>query len=229
MLAKLQTNQESIKHPGTKGDATELNWIEMLESYLPERYKVAKAFVLDLNGHLSGQIDIVIFDRHYSPFLFNQDDTLYIPAESVYAVLEVKPELNKENVKYAADKAASVRVLRRTSAKIPHAGGVYKARKPFEILAGILTTSSSWKPPLGSKFESVLTALSKDQKLNFGCALQSGAFEILSDGKNELSVRKSKSSDSLIFFFLTLLSRLQQLGTVPAIDIKEYANSLHSK
>lgn len=82
MIASLSTNREVIKHAGTKGEATELHWLDMLNNYLPKRYRADKAFVLDCEGHLSDQIDVVVYDRQYSPFLFNQDNAIFIPAES---------------------------------------------------------------------------------------------------------------------------------------------------
>ena len=71
MLTKLTTISENVEHPTTQGEGTELNWIEMLKNYLPKRYKVDKAFVLDYKGNLSDQIDILIYDQHFSPLLFN--------------------------------------------------------------------------------------------------------------------------------------------------------------
>ena len=62
MLASLST-QEFIKHPGTKGDATENNWLSWMRRFLPKRYAVDKAFVIDSDGNLSDQIDIVIYDN----------------------------------------------------------------------------------------------------------------------------------------------------------------------
>jgi hypothetical protein len=35
---RLATVRKSFGHPGTKGDASESVWIEMLETYLPKRY-----------------------------------------------------------------------------------------------------------------------------------------------------------------------------------------------
>src|SRR5512138_857407 len=101
LLQRLETGRKNIHHPGTKGDVSEINWLGMLEKYLPTRYKVEKAFVVDVNGEISEQIDIVVFDRHYSPLLFNLDGATYVPAESVYAVLEVKQSLNNQHIKYA--------------------------------------------------------------------------------------------------------------------------------
>lgn len=224
MAAKLSANRKLILHPGTKGDASELNWIKMLDTYLPKRYKVDKAFMLDCDGNLSEQIDLVIYDRQYSPFLFNQDGALYIPSESVYAAFEVKQTLNKDMLRYAGQKIESVRKLKRTSAPIYHVGGVYKPKKHFEILGGIVTLVSEWTPSFGDSFRASLKLLNHSQRINLGCVLQAGGFEV-KYAKNIL-VHMSERSDSLIFFFLRLLSSLQRRGTVPAMDISQYGKVL---
>lgn len=224
MIAKLSADKEIIIHPGTKGDASELNWLKMLDTYLPKRYKVDRAFILDSEGDLSEQIDIVIYDRHYSPFLFHQDNAIYIPSESVYAVFEVKQSINKEVIEYAGGKAGSARRLKRTSVPIPHAGGEYEPKEPFEILAGILALGSDWKPPLGNSFKKVLIGLDKFKRINLGCVLQSGGFEI--EYEKKIRITKSENNEALIFFFMKFLERLQKLGTIPAMDISKYGKVL---
>lgn len=226
MIAQLSTNRQNINHPGTKGDASELRWLDVFRSYLPMRYKMEKAFVLDSRGRMSDQIDIVIFDRQYSPFLFNQDGAVYVPAESVYGVIEVKQSLCKDYLEYAGAKAASVRRLHRTSAPIPHAGGVYPPKPHSSILAGIVTIDSSWNPPLGDAFFSTISSLKADEHLDLGCALQCGSFDVLYSETDKPTLEISHQEEALIFFFLRLLSRLQQLATVPMIDINEYSKSL---
>jgi hypothetical protein len=72
MQQKLSLNREFVIHPGTKGDSLELNWINLLRDYLPQRYSVDSAFIIDCKNNLSDQIDIVIYDRQYSPFVFNR-------------------------------------------------------------------------------------------------------------------------------------------------------------
>src|ERR1700721_930198 len=109
MEAKLTFNRKVVNHPTAKGTATELEWTEMLSTYLPKRYCADCAFVIDADGNISEQIDIVIFDRQYSPFILRQNGVTYIPAECVYAVIEVKQDLSKKNIAYAKKKAASVR------------------------------------------------------------------------------------------------------------------------
>lgn len=224
MRSKLSLNKKILTHPVSKGDASELEWVDMLGSYLPKRYQVEKAFVIDYEGAVSEQIDIVIFDRHYSPFLLRQNGATYVPAESVYAVIEVKPQLNPKNIRYAAKKALSVRKLKRTSAPIIHAGGkIDETKKPFEILAGLLTLNGS----CSKNMENEIKNLPQKQRINFGCSLESGAFVVVYNKK--LVFEKSRKDDGLIFFFLKLLSFLQSLGTVPAMDIETYIKKLKQK
>jgi len=223
MIDRLQTHKE-IPHTTTKGDASELNWIEMLRTYLPIRYAVDKALVLDSDGNLSEQQDVVIYDRQYSALLFDQDDAMFIPAESVYAVFEVKPTINKGHIEYAGRKVQSVRILKRTSAIIPYVEGEYSPKKHFEILGGILALSSDWQPALGKPFEKALSGIDKSERLDLGCVLQAGGFEVHYD--DPLGVEKSAEEEALIFFFLRLFARLQSLGTAPAIDVSEYAKVL---
>jgi len=229
MIAKLSTNRAAIVNPGAKGEATELGWIDMLDSYLPKRYQVAKAFAIDCEGQISQEIDIIVFDRQYSPFLFNQDNAVYVPAESVYCVIEVRQDLGKEHIEYAGSKAASVRRLRRTSAPIPHAGGTFPAKEPFRILGGIVALDSLWTPPFGPSFETTIGGLASLDRIDFGCALQCGSFQVKYERDGGPLIEKSEQEDSLISFFLHLLSQLQLLGTVPALDIAEYAKSLKRK
>ena len=89
MLAQLHVGG-LIEHGPTAGAATERHWIGLFERYLPKRYRASSAFVIDSRGNRSRQIDIAIYDHFYSPLLFPQESAVHIPAESVYAVFEVK-------------------------------------------------------------------------------------------------------------------------------------------
>jgi hypothetical protein len=167
MEAKLTFNRKVVKHPTAKGTATELEWIEMLSTYLPKRYCADCAFVIDSKGNISEQIDIVIFDRQYSPFILRQNGVTYIPAECVYAVIEVKQDLSKKNIEYAQKKAMSVRKLKRTSVPIPYAGGIFQAKKPARILAGIVALDGK----LSKENQNKLSNTNELNVLNFGCSL----------------------------------------------------------
>ena len=132
---RLRTSR-SFGHPGAKGDASEGVWVEMLAKYLPERYAVENAFVVDSEGTFSDQIDVVIFDRQYSPFILRWQGQTIVPAESVYAAFEAKQAINSGHISYAQNKVASVRRLKQTSLPIPHAGGTYPRNRPSQFSVG---------------------------------------------------------------------------------------------
>jgi hypothetical protein len=221
MIAKLMTSREAILHPAEKGAASENDWIDWFKQYLPKRYQVDKAFIVDSSDNISQQIDAVIYDAQYSHLVFKHNDTRYIPAESVYAIFEVKQELNKTHIEYAGEKAKSVRILKRTSIPIPYAGGTYSAKVPHFIPAGILTTNSCWKDPLGSTFRKNIQALCEVSSLQLGCVIKDGAFSLEDD-----RIKISNKEKSLVSFFFHLLLRLQSIATVTAIDIPAYAKAL---
>jgi hypothetical protein len=225
MKAELREVRTVHHHPTAKGDGTELRWLEMLQRRLPARYRAERAFVIDADGHRSHQIDIVIHDRQFCPMLLDTAGGIHIPAESVYAMLEVKQDLSKAQLEYAGDKIASVRRLHRTSAEFLHATGRSRTT-PQHILGGILAFESGWSPPLGDAFESALRAAPVDSRVNLGCALCDGAFDVVYSEIGEPQITRSAADSSLIFFFLRLLHRLQQIATVPAIDYVEYSGLL---
>lgn len=222
--AKLGTARRNIDHSTAKGGATEEEWRSLLVGYLPRRYSVTTGFVLAADGRRSDQIDIIIHDRHFSPLLFHQAHACYVPAESVYAVFEVKPDLSRENVLYAGAKTESVRGLARTSTAIRHAGGEYQAKKPDRILAGLLTTSSSWSPGLGEPLDTALRELDEAQQIDLGCAATVGAFR--TEYGSSLLVRRSSRDEALVYFTLHLHRLLQAMASPPAMDFAAYASAL---
>jgi Domain of unknown function (DUF6602) len=226
MEASLEGDRETIYHPTSKGDASESQWIRMLCTHLPRRYSVAKAFVLDSRGSTSEQIDVVVFDAQYSPVLRDEGGVLYIPAESVYAVFEVRQELSRRCLKDAAQKAESVRRLHRTSARIPHAGGQFPPKQPGVILAGLLTLRSSWSPPFGHAFVDTLRGLDESESLDLGCALRDGAWTVNERSADSFSIELSIGETALVSFFLVLLAGLQTVATAPAIELDRYAAAL---
>lgn len=220
--------KHSTNHAPTTGDASEGSWAEWLRKYLPTRYCVDRAIVVSCEGLESDAIDIVIYDRQYSPFVWIQEGVTKIPAESVYAVIECKQEISKGQIEYAGDKAESIRKLRRTVAPtIVDRGKSHKAPKLFDILAGIITLENSWEDSINASkyFDSAISKLDASRSLNFGCVLNDKSFFRDADG----TLHFSDSEESLIFFFTNLITELQKLGTVRPIDMMQYLKHLKSK
>ncbi|MFV8296019.1 DUF6602 domain-containing protein [Mycolicibacterium fortuitum] len=222
LLAEL--NLSSVHdHPDAKGDNSEITWRTMLANYLPDRYKVDKGFVIDHEGNFSHYIDIIIYDRYYSPIVFNENGSTYVPAESVFAVIECKPVLNKNYIEYARDKAKSARDLKRTSAPIRQMNNTVATKVDAkQILAGIVATKSDWSPAFGQPFKDAIGEAAKVSPIDFGCALNDGSFSVSYSDDGSPSIVTSDSDSSLISFFVDLVARLQAMGNPPAIDLQKY-------
>ena len=220
---RLEIARKSFSHPGTKGDASEQAWLELLKTYLPRRYRVATAHVVDSLGNFSEQIDVVVFDRQYSPFMFNYKRQTIIPAESVYAVFEAKQTANAGQVEYAQKKIASVRRLHRTSLPIPYAEGIYPAKPLIPISGGLLTLGSDWSPALGESLRKALENGGNDNRLDMGCIAAHGWFKLNQENDGYEIHNGGKPATSFLF---NLIAQLQFSGTVPMIDVQAYAKWL---
>ncbi len=225
LLSKLKSSRR-IAHAGDRGEVNEQHFIDFLRKYLPNRYTVEKAIVIDSNGAVSDSIDVVVFDRQYTPALLDNDKHRYVPAEAVYAVFECKPTINKALLEYAADKAASVRKLHRTSVEIHTANGTWPKKRHFQIISGILAIDVEWADGFGKSFLDAHATLTGDRALDCGFAASGASFDVFDgDGKYLFGPR----DNALAHFAFRLLHGLQPKATVPAVDWMAYANRLSAK
>lgn len=208
MRLKLSSKIDEIYHPTAKGDESELNWIGLLRSYLPERYTVDSGFVVDHKGNISEQIDVIIYDRHFTPFIFRGENVVYIPAEGVYAVFEVKPHFDKKYYLYAIKKLNSVKVLKRTSAAFAHAQGK-STKELHNIIGGILTKEN--------KSKVFFNQVKIGSDLSILLSLDSGIKVI-----NNETIEERDKQPILAFFLLKLIEKLRALGSVPALEVDKY-------
>jgi len=255
MISQLNTNREFITHPGSKGDALENAWIEWLRKYLPNRYSVEKAIVIDSEGNTSHQIDIVIYDNWFTPFIFSQNGFHYIPAEGVYAIFEVKPDIKgsadngKNYIEYACEKIESVRILKRTSTSMINSGVKYAPRPLTKIIGGILSTTNTYTHQNNNTIEKYIKENDGFMGLDIGCIADYGSFHINYEGEEDTNLKEpkdfqkrysdyykdrkvkeikfSEKDNSLVSFFLQLTRYLQQaIGTIPAIDLNSYSSAI---
>ena len=250
MNAKLSTNRAFITHAGSKGDSLENAWIEWLRAYLPNRYSVDKAIVIDHKGNTSEQIDVVIYDNWFTPFIFSQNGMYYIPAEGVYAIFEVKPDIagfsdGVSNIEYAGKKIESVRELLRTSTNMINSGRKLRPRPLTKIVGGILCSTNSYTHNDNHTLEKHLKGQCNLRSIDLGCIADYGGFFVDYEPSEEISeigqdkylefyeerifkeLCFSKTENSLITFFMQLTRYLQQaIGTVAAINLQSYLDEI---
>jgi hypothetical protein len=215
----LKTAREALGHPVAKGDGSEAVWATLFRKYLPQRYAVGKATIVDSKGQFSDQIDIVLFDRQYTPLIFEHQSEIIVPAEAVYALFEAKQDIRPRYVRYAQQKVATVRRLHRTTAPVQTIDGPRTA-KLQPILAGFLAFENTWKTADIGKYLSPLLAADQDQgRLDFGCIAAYGTFGC----QGATCVSSAPHDKATKCFLLELITRLQRIGTAPAIDMAAYA------
>ena len=226
MVGEFSAIREALDHGGALGDETELAWRDFIRRVLPTRYQVCDGFVVDAQGLRSDQIDIIVFDRHYSPPLFQAGNVQYVPAEAVYSVFEVKQRIDKKTLRQACAKVSSVRRLRRTTVPIPTADGFLEPKPPHRILGGILALGFGKMDTVENMVGRLMAKVAEEQRLDFGCAIRDGSFKVSYHDTGVARVSLSPGPSSLVAFFFQLLSMLQQIGTVPAIDYTEYLKAV---
>ena len=228
LQADLQKSKP-INHSATKGEGSECAWIKLFEDYLPKRYCIASGIVVDSTGATSDQIDCLIFDGQFTPKIIPQDRILHIPVEAVYAAFEVKQNINKEHLKYAAKKVQSVRCLQRTSA--PYTGdGLGRPKKElFNILGGLLAEKIGWKKGWASTgFQSSLLESGQISHLDFLFSANDGCAYIVETNKNDIhpDITICESKQGVLYGLFKLLEALIRQGTVPAVDWSKYYSKL---
>jgi hypothetical protein len=140
MIAEYERSKD-IKHPRDVGDARE----QILRKFLnenglvPRRYGVSdgKTRVSSPTGHISAEMDIVLFDRDNSINLMRRDGGYEVlPIESVYGVIQVKSRLNKNEIRDGLENIASFKKLDKIEE--PKAGFIIvdenKSHRGFGIL-----------------------------------------------------------------------------------------------
>jgi hypothetical protein len=176
---------------------------DFLKVYLPKKYGITTGKVIGLNGDLSRQADIIIYDSLNSPIVFNEElgnEFQIIPAESVIAVVEVKSIFTYD-------------MYQETIANI----------KSFKAISGVKTDAFgayfSYSPPVLNtkdeviKYQAKIQTLTKTSEawkyIKIGCVLPNSKHEIL-----EYTLESQPC-------FLYLKKKISGDGTVPKEIIKE--------
>ena len=112
-----------IEHTGEKGRLHEHVTANLLRNIAPKKCAFGTGFIINSQGDISPQCDIVIFDeQHNRPLLADMDVNVF-PIECVYAVVEVKTTLRHDELKKTLDKICQIR-------KMAKKGKFYRAVVP---------------------------------------------------------------------------------------------------
>lgn len=150
MLTDYEATRD-IKHPRDVGDAREHILQDFLQKsgYLPKVYGVSDRSVriVSTTGHLSGEIDIALYDPLNALTLMKRQDTYQVyPVESIYGVIQVKSTLTKKELTSGLKNIASFKKLDRSVSQRQAFVGMQmqtKADRGFGLLFAY-TTNMKW-------------------------------------------------------------------------------------
>ncbi|SHG52976.1 hypothetical protein SAMN02745753_04084 [Marinomonas polaris DSM 16579] len=114
MIVEYDTTKD-IKHPRDVGNARETILREFLNSgCLPKKYSVSSTSVrvASPSGHLSHEMDIVLYDEDELITLMNRNNVYEVyPVENTYGVIQVKSKLTTKELKSGLDNLRSYKKL----------------------------------------------------------------------------------------------------------------------
>lgn len=115
MRLDFKKTQCAIKHRGLKGGSNEETFRTFLSEYLPASLGISTGELVDANGNVSRQLDVIIYDSAKTPILYRDANTQVIPVECAYAVIEVKAKLDKTELYKTFENMKTVRGLEKTA------------------------------------------------------------------------------------------------------------------
>lgn len=229
MMADFQFLSSQISHGPTTGFARELVLKELLSQYLPAKVSVGSGIVIDSEGRMSKEVDLVIYDSLNTPFILNYSDKVLIPIECVYAVIEVKSSLRKSEIMSAGENIKSIKNMKKSA---------YIQRAPNETLYENHGQRLNYFPVLGLVFSytsaTSLQSLCKNireldgkvkdtEKIDTVCVLDKGVISNDNKTSGKIDVTNSVDSDrcyietekTLLLFYILLMHIIPQVKMHP--------------
>lgn len=123
MRSDFEKIRSLIENRAEKGTELEIILKDFLKEYLPRNLAVTKGFLVDSDGKISKQLDVIIYDAFKTPIFYESENIRVIPIECAYSVIEVKSKLGENELNDIFKNMDSVRSLKR-KAYYPH--GVIK-------------------------------------------------------------------------------------------------------
>lgn len=110
-VSKMTTEVSIIKefnHNGEKGREAEGILKNFFKEMLPKKVSTGTGFALSNAGKYTNQIDIMLYDRHHTPPIFQGYENTVINIDSVFATIETKlTYYNKASIVATAQKSAN--------------------------------------------------------------------------------------------------------------------------
>lgn len=102
----------SLIHPGEFGYYREKLCHDFLSHFIPQTMAIGSGFVLDKEGFVSNQNDIIVYDKENMPIIEDLNKQRFFPIENVLIVCEVKSKLQKKDFEESLKRLAKIKYIR---------------------------------------------------------------------------------------------------------------------
>lgn len=111
LKADIDRIRDSTPHSAEIGSLIEKCIRSALGEVLPNKIGISDGFVVDSEGGVSQQMDIILYDKLSTPIIFTSDGAQIFPVETTYACGEIKTQLNASTLKDTSEKCSSYKNL----------------------------------------------------------------------------------------------------------------------
>lgn len=235
LSAKFQKSAQ-IKHHGGKGDNRENAFVGFLEEYLPKKYGIGRGEVISPDNDISGELDIVIFDKDHCPlFLKSESHSLY-PRESVFGAISMKSHLDSEELKDAYQNIVSLKkIMSKKSFTNSARAGLESGLHPVVPVTAIFAYAANRSleaiekqvKTLDSELDEITLRPDFVVVLGLGIIGPSGRIRDnfnkynLPQEKTQLALKRKAGRHTLLRFYMQLLDELNSI-TQPELNLHAY-------
>lgn len=167
----------TTSHGTTIGSFREDIWRSMFEQIIPKKFAIEQSvFIIDSGGRVSKEVDLVIFDETYTPYIFRYGRLKFLPIEAAAVVIECKStSIKKEGLKNWAESIEALKTSRNSYTRTitslidgeKEPGKAQTATRPLRILCRLNETILDETLESGENlFDVVISAPKKDKGLN---------------------------------------------------------------
>ena len=227
-------------HRGLRGQSRESTLNEFLGQYLPKKIGIGTGEIVSVNGRVSGQQDVVLYDTINCPTLYDRGGIQIFPSEGVFSVISVKSNLDSTQLLDCVNNISSVKRLPKTE-YFPQGAVIHDVTylygneyDHFPTLGFVFAYDSINLNTLKNRLIEINEEqrLPIDKRIDMICVLKKGIIYNIRTGPvvqgtptPDSTLCYSESEDSLLFFYLLLMQLLTQAQTRP-IKLNLYASQL---
>ena len=231
LKAQLDEARAALDHRPLKGNVNEQALADWLKPLLPGAIDVCTGEIIDSNGGRSKQVDVVLYDAATTPRFLSRNDISVLPVEPVYAVIEVKTFLNKNEIEAAFENMKAVKALnksayhpdRATTSK--HLYGMPTVHWPLQFF--IFAYESDGLDTVLGHVQRLNAGQPIDKQIDMVCILDKGLIVHLApEGLQPIPMPNTtliaKPSSKPLLTFYTLLAHLMGQAVSEPVSLNPY-------